>query len=1272
VTIATPALDRTDGISPRPTVVTPQSQRSQVAMAQALKHHQAGQLADAVAAYDEALAAMPDKVAALVNKGVALRRLGRLSEAMACYWRVLAVEPGNLECWCNAGNALLDMGRTEEARAVLEYALRKGPLIAEAWLAMSNVLVRQKHEEAAEVALRRAVTLAPENVAARLQLAGLLEPRKPADALALYETLRKQVPADPSAFSGTAQALISLGRLDEAEPLLRTALELDTNHLDARLGMARLLLLKGDLTNGWPAYEWRRQKAEGRYPKLPGPEWDGSDPAGKTILVYAEQGFGDTIQFACLLPLLSKRGATVRVICQKPLLNLMQRINGVASAQAVWKPLPAYDFWCPLLSLPGPMGLTKANIPANAPYLPSVTLSQRLAAPVGTRLKVGLSWAGSPTHGHDRDRSAGLETLLPLTGVAGAAFYSLQAGPRASDLDKVAHPALIGAPSRGLSDFAETAALIHELDLVITVDSAVAHLAGAMGKPVWVLIPFSPDWRWQRDREDSPWYPSMRLFRQTEAGDWIPVVERMTAELAALAGSRPLPAAESAEVLAESIFPNADGKPRFHMTSPRHFLPDPGIKYLVQRERAGIGYEYATRSFLDAHLRPGDLFIDVGAHWGIMALQAATRWPGQIDVLAVEPSPRNLPQLRRWIAVNGLGEKIEVVGVAAADKAGKGELKPESTMGHSLIKSKSGSIPVVTIDGLLAARPQLEDRRVIVKIDVEGSEAEVVKGMADLLASRRVAAVIWERGIEYENPEGQKRLKKLRAHFDKLGFTAWRFESEDAAGPLAPFVESGLRGNIIELAAGIMPEAAYGHPRPAAVQQLADPVTDASLVARNLFQTTHGAHKTGKIKQALDTYARAAALDASIPELWNNLGVTLRNMGRLAASEACYARAQALNPEDAGVMSNRANVLRELGKLAAAEALQTKALEIKPGDAGLIYNAGVLQRDKGEPKNALILFERALAFDPDNEDLKWDRALALLQAGDYGKGFPAYEARWGLTRAKHKKMPMKLWDGSPLGGRNIFLTDEQGFGDVLQFARFIPEVKRRGAGKVVLECQPELMRLLAATPGVDAVLPRERAVPACDVYTPVLSLPGIFGVTLETLPKQVPYLVAPEPSHLLPDDQRTKVGLVWAGKPKPRDRSCPLEKLLPLFADPRIAPYSLQVGPRAADLKALGADAFVTDLEPVLCDFAETAAVLKQLDLLITIDTAIAHLAGALGVPTFLLLRYTSDWRWFDKGLTSPWYPSFRLFRQRAPNDWNGALDEIKAAMGDLTKEQQK
>jgi hypothetical protein len=182
----------------------------------------------------------------------------------------------------------------------------------------------------------------------------------------------------------------------------------------------------------------------------------------------------------------------------------------------------------------------------------------------------------------------------------------------------------------------------------------------------------------------------------------------------------------------------------------------------------------------------------------------------------------------------------------------------------------------------------------------------------------------------------------------------------------------------------------------------------------------------------------------------------------------------------------------------------------------------------------------------------------------------------------------------------------------------------------------------------------------------------MFDVTLENLPRRVPYLRAPEPELPLPHDERLKLGLAWAGKTTPRDRSAPLGTLLPLLGDPRYTAWSLQLGPRAADIKTLGADALIVDLGPRLVDFAETAAILKQVDLLVTVDTAIVHLAGALGVPTFLLLLYTSDWRWFDEGGSSPWYPSLRLFRQQRPNQWDEPLAEMAAALDEFADKRRK
>jgi len=1256
---STPAV-----VTPLPTGDAGLSARLSEAMARGRELINAGRAAQAAAAYEEVLAVAPDNPEALLNRGVALRRMGKRDEALASYLRAIAVAPDRSAVWVNAANALADAGRMAEAGAAISAGLSRQPMAAEAWLALSGMLTRQERSLAAEVCLRRAAKLAPNDPGPLIRLAGLLSQRGMLDeALAMFDQARRIGPLSVSAHSGYAQTLISQGNLDEAERHLRRALALDGDSLDAHLGLARLLLLKGDLGTGWVEYEWRRRKPESKLPKLPGREWDGSPIAGKTVLVYAEQGFGDVLQFCRYVPILAAQGARVIFAVPPQLRRLMQGLEGVAELIVSFRPMPQFDFHVPLLSVPRYLGIALDKIPARVPYLRAPPSTIPLPAPLGTRVKVGIVWAGSPQHSNDRNRSLSLEEMLPLSAIPGVALYSLQAGPRVGDMAKVAHPALVRDLSRHLNDFADTAGVIASLDLIVCADTSVAHLAAALGRPVWVLMPFSPDWRWLIGREDTPWYPTMRMFRQTEPGRWDDVVARVIAELAKGAARMPELGGQG-EVAFTSVFAGPDGAPRFRVVAPRAYMADPGVRFLVTRERAGTGYEFATRCFIDAHLEPGDLFLDVGAHWGIMALHAATRAPGEIKVLAFEAAPRNLVQLRNWIDANRLGDSIEVVGAAVADATGRGELRPESTMGHSLVRAADGRVNVVTIDEELARRPALADRRVVVKIDVEGGEPEVVAGMEALLASGRVRAVVWERGTSYDTPDQLARANALRQRFAALGFTAWRFADENAGGALEPAVEDGRAGNILELAPGVSPRDNYTAERLPAGRQPQDAILDATAQAGKRLTAGAELQRQGKLDQALAAYAEAAGIDQRLSELYNNLGVALRAVGRMAAAEAAYRRALALAPGSAGNLSNLANLLRELGRLGEAEALHRRALTARPNDPRVIYNAALVPRDDHRPAEAQAMYERTLAIDPNNSECLWDLALIRLQQGDYAKGFQEYESRWGLDRSKPRKYTLPRWQGEPIDGRSVFLHDEQGFGDVLMFARFIPELRRRGAGRIVLECQPELMRLMALTPGVDAVVRRGAPTPDCDLVVPLLSLPGLLGATLENLPKQVPYLRAPALELPLPSESRLKLGLVWAGKATPRDRSIPLDDLLPLIGDPRYAPWSFQIGPRAADLKRVGADAMIFDLGPRLFDFAETAAALQQVDILVTIDTAVAHLAGALGVTTYVLLLYTSDWRWFDQGDTSPWYPSMRLFRQRKPNQWDEPLADLAAALG--------
>ncbi|MGE5545568.1 MAG: tetratricopeptide repeat protein [Solirubrobacterales bacterium] len=429
------------------------------------------------------------------------------------------------------------------------------------------------------------------------------------------------------------------------------------------------------------------------------------------------------------------------------------------------------------------------------------------------------------------------------------------------------------------------------------------------------------------------------------------------------------------------------------------------------------------------------------------------------------------------------------------------------------------------------------------------------------------------------------------------------------------------------------------------------------------------AFSAGNNDEAAAHFGVAALLTPDAAQAHNNLGVALRKGGRVEAAVACYRRGLALDQRDPALYSNMGNALRELGHLEEGEAMLRRAVELAPDNRSFYYNLALLLRDLRRIPESSAMLEELLAEAPENGDYAWDLALTRLHQCDYVRGFEGYEARWRLTRSPPRKFPgTRLERGMDVKGKRVFLHSEQGFGDALQFARFVPMLAAQGA-KIILECMPELIELFGTLPGVTAVVEKHARPPEYDLWAPMLSLAHILGTTWDNLPAEVPYLTSPR--RLVrpldkPPGSRLKVGLVWAGKTTPRDRSWPLDRLLPLFTDPRVAFYSLQMGPRTGDLATLGVDRLLRDLGGQVKSFADTAAVMSDLDLIITIDTSVAHLAGALGRPVWVLLRYVSDWRWLDEPEDCAWYPTMRLFRQADPFDVDGPVARMAAALKDL------
>jgi len=701
-----------------------------------------GKLDEAVAGYRRALALKPELAEAHSNLGNAYKAQGRLELAVGCYERALALKPEFVEAHSNLGNALKAQGRLDEAESCYGRALRLNPGYADAHFNLGNTLMEQNRLAEAEASYRRALDLKPEFAEAEFNL---------------------------------GNALRDQGRVDEAAACFDLALALKPDYADAHWNRALAQLLLGDFEAGWRNFEWRRSQQAAPH-TFAQPQWRGEPlrVAGRAarILLHAEQGLGDNVQFLRYVPLVQAVGGEVILSLPASLRRMAALLPGVAALVTSWDELPAFDFHCPLMSLPLAIGTTLETVPAVVPYL-SVPQEARdgaaaLAWPAG--LRVGLAWAGNPDHSNDRNRSMQLSQFEPLLGVEGVHFFSLQMGKAVEQLSALLDsqpdrkergeggaPRERGATVADLasrnSDLAETAAQIEQLDLVIAVDTAVAHLAGALGKPVWVLLPFTPDWRWMREREDSPWYPTMRLFRQPSMGDWETVIGHVRTQLCALAAGNHRALAPQGAQTADldsggggGAASCAAGEPSaafpYRLTRTRHgaMLVNSNDIYMGQSFlKYGECSEHEIELLLNYIERPGEV-IEVGANMGVhtvpLAKQLARR--GR-SMMVFEPQRVVFQQLCANLALNGLmnvrafhaacGKERGEVSFSAPDYCRQGNFGRVVMSAQQEQSGETVAVPCHALDDLVP-----EAQVALIKIDVEGFELRVLEGARGILA----------------------------------------------------------------------------------------------------------------------------------------------------------------------------------------------------------------------------------------------------------------------------------------------------------------------------------------------------------------------------------------------------------------------------------------------------------------------------------------------------------------------------------------------------------
>ncbi len=534
----------------------------------ALVYVEVGNPLKAIPACQRALQLQPNHADAFNHMGVALGQLSRIDQAILYLRKTLELNENHIDALSNLAALYQQTGRFEEAIAMLERIQRlqgpKAPVLQQ----IGDLLRELKRLPEAEAAYKQAISLDPNLAEGYGGLALILHERNEmAASIPYYEKSLALKPDAVTVLSNFGLALVGTAQLERGFDAYSKALDLRpdfTNalnnlgnayrerldmtrtmecydralffrpdHPDARWNRSLLQLLLADFENGWLEYEWRWLKFPEERRNFGQSRWDGFDITGKTILLFAEQGFGDTIQFARYIPMVAERGAKVIVECQPELADVMNTVGGTERIYERGETVPMTDFQSPFMSLGRAFGTNITNIPNKTPYIKAdperIAVWKKKLEPHEGTFKIGVTWAGAARHHRDRERSMRLEMWAPWKQIPGITWVSLQKGPSVNDPGRAAFPMI--DHTSDLKTFADTAALMENLDLVISVDTSIVHLAGALGKPVWTLIPYLPDWRWMLNRDDSPWYPSMRLMRQTSMNDWSPTIDQVGREL---------------------------------------------------------------------------------------------------------------------------------------------------------------------------------------------------------------------------------------------------------------------------------------------------------------------------------------------------------------------------------------------------------------------------------------------------------------------------------------------------------------------------------------------------------------------------------------------------------------------------------------------------------------------------------------------------------------------------------------------------------------------
>jgi FkbM family methyltransferase len=988
----------------------------------ALKRHE-----DGLASFNQALILRPNYADAHNGCGNALFELSRYEEALENYDRSLALRPDYPEALHNRGRVLGQLDRFEEALASFDRALALRPQYLEALHNRGNTLARLKRHQDALASYERALAIQPDYPDA-LSGAGvaLVELGKYEEALASYDRALAIRPDYAVGFNNRGKALLELRRLDEALASYDHALRLDPDNADHRLNRALLLLLCGSFGEGWREYEWRRKRKAWTKQAFYGPEWAREKVPGARVLLYSEQGLGDMIQFVRFARVVARRGAKVILGVPTPLSGLLRRLDGDAVIVGSGEQLPEYDCHLPLMSVPFVLDWVPEQSAAEIPYLsaePTRVARWSSRLPAG-RFRVGIAWQGSPSPLADRGRSIPLKAFAPLCRIPGVKLISLQKAAGVEQLSNLppgmAVETLGTEFDSGSDAFLDTAAVMMDLDLIVTCDTAVAHLAGALGRPVWIALRHVPDWRWMMDRADSPWYPTARLFRQARAGDWDEVLASISAELSRIV-------ANAYPALDREDLDTPEKKPRSNTSSHRRKpVPMPPIDPGLRRDNNVAG---TVEGSLSVPVSVGELIdkltiltiksermgdpeqlANVRRELEILteARSRLTRGVQKIEALERELKRVNeelweiedrIRDCERQADFGPVFTKLARAVYKTNDRRAVIKRRINEISGSPLIEEKSYSPPEASAVDECGLSQRLDQA---ISVHQKGELAQAEHLYSSILdehpdhvdASHLLGVVRHQQGRHlealeligsalYRNPRSAHALANHGAVLERLGRHEEALTSYEKALALRPDDVRALyaRANLLK-ALGRLEEALAGYGKLTALEPGHAPA---------LNNSGNALAELGRLDQALANYDRALEARPDYAEALNNRGNALAELSRFEEALASYERALAVRPDYAEALNGRGNMLRQGKRFEEAIASYDRALAIRPDYPEALTNRGNALLELQRYEEALASYDRSLSLRPDDPDSLNGRGNALRQLNRFEDALSSHD-----------------------------------------------------------------------------------------------------------------------------------------------------------------------------------------------------------------------------------------------------------------------------------------